>query len=125
MYQSLDLFSTAIDMAKRAGARQAVVAGNIANADTPGYRAKTLPAFAESYRDQAALSPRRSRVGHIGALDAGSGVRLQNRTGQAAPNGNTVSLETEMTAAAEVSQEQARAISVYRHALGIIRTTLG
>ena len=38
-------------LAAQSGARMAVIAENVANADTPGYKAKELPAFAEVYGD--------------------------------------------------------------------------
>ena len=42
MYESLDIFRTAAAMARHAGARQTVVAENIANADTPGYAGRDI-----------------------------------------------------------------------------------
>jgi flagellar basal-body rod protein FlgB len=66
MYQNLSIFQAAGAMAKHAGARQAVVAQNVANADTPGYRAQTIAPFTEVFEKTglggmhgaAALKPR-------------------------------------------------------------------
>ena len=41
------------------------------------------------------------------------------------PNGNSVSVEEEMLAAVEVQREHSQALAIYRHAMGIIRTSLG
>ncbi len=125
MYQSLDLFSTAFAMARHAGARQAVVAGNMANADTPGYRARALEEFSETLRQGQASAPRRSRPGHLAGAETAAVGRITLRPGEAAPNGNTVSVETEMMDAARIQQQQSRALAVYRHAMGVIRSSLG
>ena len=45
MFSNLTVFQTAHAMSVHAGARQALIAQNVANADTPGYRARDLPAF--------------------------------------------------------------------------------
>jgi flagellar basal-body rod protein FlgB len=125
MYESLDIFRTAAAMARHAGAQQAVVAQNIANADTPGYRAQTIGAFADSYRSDAGLAMRTTRAGHQqGALIPGSARPMQTND-EPSPNGNSVSLETEMLNGVEVAREHSRALAIYKHALGIIRTSLG
>lgn len=125
MYQSIDLFGTASRLASHAGARSAAIAGNIANADTPGYRAQAVEAFRETVDG---LAPRRSRPGHLGAPTGAAtpvGLRTSDRSGEAAPNGNTVSLETEMLETAAAKSDHNRALAVYRHAMGVIRTSLG
>ena len=48
MYDSLSLFRLAASMARHAGERQAVVARNMANADTPGYRAEATVPFSDA-----------------------------------------------------------------------------
>ena len=40
MFEGLEIFQLAGGVARHAASRQAVVAQNIANADTPGYRAR-------------------------------------------------------------------------------------
>lgn len=125
MYESLDLFQVSAAMARHAGARQAVVAENIANADTPGFRARALGAFADSYRGDAAQAMRSSRAGHLSA-DAAAGLTRPTVTDdEPSPNGNSVSLETEMLRGVEVQREHARALAIYKHALMVLRTSLG
>ena len=125
MYESLDIFRTAAAMARHAGARQAVVAQNIANADTPGYRAQTIAGFADSYRADTGLALRVSRAGHQTAVFGPGSARTSATTDEPSPNGNSVSLETEMLNGVEVAREHSRALAIYKHALGIIRTSLG
>ena len=52
MFSKLTVFQTAHAMAVHAGARQALIAQNVANADTPGYRAKDLPSFSQVFAPQ-------------------------------------------------------------------------
>ena len=49
MFTELNVFKIAYSMASHAGKRQALVAENIANADTPGYHAKDIKPFKEVY----------------------------------------------------------------------------
>jgi flagellar basal-body rod protein FlgB len=125
MYESLDIFRTAAAMAQHAGARQAVVAENIANADTPGYRARTIAAFADSYKADAGLALRATRPGHLRADNTAATPRPEFSDDEPSPNGNNVSLETEMLNGVEVAREHSQALAIYKHALGILRTSLG
>ena len=125
MYESLDIFRTAAAMARHAGARQAVVAQNFANADTPGYRARSIGPFAETYASDAGSALRVTRPGHILAQGSGGSARPEMTDEEGSPNGNTVSLETEMLHGVEVAREHSRALAIYKHALGIIRSSLG
>jgi len=128
MYETLDLFRTSAALARHAGTRQAVAAINVANADTPGFRAQMLPDFADTY--QGAM--RSTRPGHLGGSPdgvsdgvSGASSASQDAGGEAAPNGNTVSLEAEMFASAQASREHGRALAVWRHAATVLRATLG
>ncbi|MGR3631671.1 MAG: flagellar basal body protein [Limimaricola soesokkakensis] len=122
MYQSINLFDAAATLARRSGTRAAVIAANIANADTPGFRAQAVDDVAAETGSGVTL--RRSRPGHLGGTGT-TEPRLSDRPGPAAPNGNTVSLETEMMAAAAARSDHGRALAVYRHAMGVIRSSLG
>lgn len=126
MYQNLNLFRSANAMAAHAGARQALVAVNVANADTPGYRAQAIAPFAEAYRPSGGAPPlRTTRAGHIaGAVAAIPPARPVPAGSEPSPNGNTVSLEAEMLRSVEVGREHSRAIGIYRHALNVIRTSI-
>jgi flagellar basal-body rod protein FlgB len=126
MYASLDLFQTSSALARHAGAQQALVATNVANADTPGYRARTLSDFADAYRQQGPQGQvRMTRPNHQGASQPGITGRVTELPAEPSPNGNSVSIEEEMLHAIEAQREHSRALAVYRHAMGIVRTTLG
>jgi len=127
MFDKLEIFRMAQGLAVHAGTRQAVIARNVANADTPGYRAQDVADFNETYRKAGDEMPlRATRAGHLSAGETGfraAQIREDDAPGE--PNGNTVSLEEEMLKASETKSRHDLAIAVYRSSLGILRTSLG
>lgn len=129
MLDRLEILRQAQAMAAHAGARQAAIARNIANADTPGYQASDIAAFAQSYRAAGdGFAPRATRPGHL--LPSGHHPALgiaepRPIDGAVSPNGNGVSLEAEMMKAAEVRAQHDMALAVYQSAIGILRLSLG
>lgn len=126
MYQSLDLFQTAMAMARHAGAGQAAVARNIANADTPGFRAQQITPFHAAYDAHATSTQRVTRAGHM-ARDSTvqNFTQIKGGGGEPAPNGNAVSLEEELLNSVAVSREHNRALTIYRHTMTVLRDSLG
>lgn len=121
----LDILRTASAMATHATQRQSVIAKNIANADTPGYRAMDL----ERPRLQATSSfrMRSSNPKHLD-FDTGPAEHLPTKTtpfATSSPNGNNVSLENQMLITSEIQHQHELAIGVYKKSLTILRTTLG
>ena len=127
--KSTEVQAMARALAAHSAASQSVVARNIANADTPGYRGLESASFSEVYRDGGATRMRATRQGHLGAGDANGRraleVPLRPGTGEASPNGNTVSLEQEMMRAAYARQQHDMALAVTRSLGGVIKTSLG
>jgi len=122
MFEKLELTRMAQAMAAHAGARLGLVAQNVAQADTPGYRAQDLPDFGQTYDSGAGL--RTTRPGHMGHA-AGLLAQPRDRGGAASPDGNTVSLEREMVTAVGVRQQHEMALAIYRNTSEIIRASLG
>lgn len=116
MFDPLAINRMAHALAAHASARQGVVAANIAHADTPGYRARDVEAFAETFRRLQTAPPGQPAAPQLVPVDPGA--RL-------APNGNSVSLEAEMVKSVEARHQFDLALSITRGATGIIRTTLG
>jgi len=121
MYESLDVYRTSAALARHAGQRQALAAIDVANADTPGFRARSLPPFAETL--DGAPPMQRTRPGHLGGLDAPA-ARPVDAGGEASPNGNTVSLEAEIYASAQASREHGQALAIWRHTTQVLRTVI-
>lgn len=127
MFEKLEIFQMAGAMARHAATRQALVAQNIANADTPGYKARDMASFAETYQDDTGgMQIRATRAGHLtGSSSFSSSSRVIAGAGSESPNGNNVSLEGEMMKATEISGHHKRALAIYQSSLGIIRASLG
>ncbi|MGB7240832.1 MAG: FlgB family protein [Sulfitobacter sp.] len=128
MFENLDIFRMSHAMAVHAGQKQAVSAQNVANADTPGYRAQDLPAFKETYQATPAAPSmlRATRARHLNASVTGQQfVAIDDKQSPSAPNGNSVSLETEMLRSAAAKSQHDRALAIYKASLSILRTTIG
>jgi len=117
MFNDLKILHTASLMARHAVERHAQVAENIANADTPGYKAKDIEPFAEAYA-------RRERTTVDGGANAFRSERIQT-PGVASPNGNTVSLEDQMSRSAATTRDHDTAITIYSKTLSMLRSSLG
>ncbi|MEO1238618.1 MAG: FlgB family protein [Pseudomonadota bacterium] len=127
MFDRLEILQLARGMAAYSGARQTVLAENVANANTPGYRARDLPEFAEAYRSSTgSVELRQTRSGHVSGEGRASPLAdpiFENL--QADPTGNTVSVERELTRAADIRSDHNRALAVYSSSLDIIRAAIG
>jgi flagellar basal-body rod protein FlgB len=126
MFERIETLRMASEMALHAAGRQAVVASNVANADTPGYRAGDLRSFAETYRTGGSLALRTTRGDHIpAAASERAAAVVQDDRAQASPNGNTVSLETELVRSASAKRQHDVSLAIYRSSLDILRVSLG
>jgi flagellar basal-body rod protein FlgB len=124
MFEKLELTRMAQALASHAGARMGVIARNVANADTPGYKAQDLPPFAEVF-SQSGEGMRATRPGHFAASSDVAEMQTETAPGREAPNGNTVSLEGEMVKSVEARQSHEMALAVYRATADVIRASLG
>ncbi|SFL75109.1 FlgB family protein [Shimia aestuarii] len=126
MFKSLEVFKISHAMASHAARQQAVVARNIANADTPGYAARVLPEFEDivgHHRSTARMHT--TRPGHFGSTLEPAAIRPEDAKGHTSPNGNGVSLEEEMIKAVNVKRQHDRALAIYKSSLKVLRTSLG
>ncbi|WP_245947625.1 flagellar basal body protein [Jannaschia seohaensis] len=115
------LMRLATDAAKHAAARQTVIATNVANADTPRFRASDLPAFRP---DAGRLPLRRSHPAHMAGAPDRSGPEIL-RDARADPNGNTVSLQDQVLRGVESARAHNRAVTIYKASLDLLRASLG
>ncbi|WP_333816096.1 FlgB family protein [Tabrizicola sp.] len=124
MFEKLELTRMAQALAAQSGARMAVIAENVANADTPGYKARDVPAFADIY-EEAGLEMRTTRPGHLSAPSQTAAPIPDVARGHDSPNGNSVSLEAEMVKSVEARQNHDMALAIYRATADVIRASLG
>ncbi|MBI6629384.1 FlgB family protein [Pontibaca salina] len=122
MFTELKVFKLAHAMASHAGRRQAVVAQNMANSDTPGYAARDISSFADLIGKAGATTMHQTRPAHFSefAKDA-----AQGSVGAVHRGSNTVSIEEEMLKAVEVTRQHDRALAIYKSSLSILRSSLG
>lgn len=126
MFPANDVMGMASALAAHSEARLDAYAQNVANADTPGYRAKDLAPFTETYRSGPDLTLLQTRAGHLGDGDANPALRPAPRgLGHMSPNGNDDSLEDETMRAAVARQDHDMALTIYKSALNILRTSIG
>ena len=125
MLESLSITRMAEALADHSASRLDLIARNVAQADTPGYKAMDLPAFAKVYEDQANEGMRATRPGHFTTTETAFQPVAEATGGEASPDGNTVSVEKEMVKSAEVRQDHDMALAVYRSAQDILRISLG
>lgn len=127
MFEKIEMMRMARAMGQHVAERQTIVARNIANADTPGYKAQDLQAFEDSYRgrnDIPALRTTDER--HLSTPDwSPAAARVTSAETGVSPNGNSVSLEDEMLKAAELKREHDLSLGIYRSALELMRTSIG
>lgn len=126
MDQNLNIFQLASGLMAHASERQALIARNVANADTPGYKARDLSPFSAEYAANH-MALRATRSGHIAPAPNAprAGVVIDSVFGAEAPNGNSVSIEDQMVRASEVRQQHDLAMGIYQKSLQILRISMG
>jgi flagellar basal-body rod protein FlgB len=113
--ETLALFSLASQRASWLATRQATIASNVANANTPGYRSQDVTPFT-SVLSHLQLPMAATAQGHIqpNAL-AGSKARVKGADSwDVVYSGNSVNLEQEMLKAGEVGGAHALETGVVR-----------
>lgn len=128
MFEKISLIKIAQNRAAYESARMNVVARNITNADTPNFRAKDLPEFKSTYEDMGgpgemkATRPRHFGSNAIHSSAASLKEVYTQDTGK--PNGNNVSLETQMVKAVEAKQGHQMALAIYGSISDILKVSM-
>jgi len=106
--------------------RQQVLAENVANADTPNYRARDLvPPNFESALQTASVPLATTNPRHI-AMSGGSPFSADNDPHyEIRPRGNGVTHEDEMLKLAGNQMDYDAVTSIYTHSLALIKTAVG
>ena len=107
--------------------RQRVLAENVANADTPNYRARDLAPPDFSHEIQAALTLDRTNPLHINAQAGGGSAFAADSSGRYAirPRGNSVTHEDEMMKVASNQMDYEAVTSLYTRSLALIKLAIG
>jgi flagellar basal-body rod protein FlgB len=115
MIGSLDILRMAQSFAAHAAIRQQAIAQNVANADTPGYRARDAVAFAEYW----------ARTQRDGGASPHDLVRPDAHPATVSPDGNTVSVEHEMMRATAARGQHEMALGIYSMTRDLMRASIG
>ena len=107
--------------------RQRVLAENVANADTPNYRAKDLAPPDFSHEMQLALALDRTDPAHITAQAGGGSAFAADSGGryEIRPRGNSVTHEDEMMKTASNQMDYDAVTSLYTRSLALIKIAIG
>lgn len=104
--QSMALFDLASRQSQWLTQRQTVIAGNIANANTPGFKAREIKAFDAAMDAAANSAPSLTLTHPMHLAEAGTVARLsdvqQEKTGEVLQSGNDVDLEQEFLKTGEI-----------------------
>jgi flagellar basal-body rod protein FlgB len=117
-----------------AQARQRVLSENVANADTPGFRAQDLTPL--KFEDSLLTAPRqvstvalvRTEDGHMAGMSASGDGQFRPREHpdySVRPTGNAVNLEQEMMKVAANQMDYQAVTALYARSLSLIKTAIG
>jgi len=127
----LKLFASLGERMRWLNERQRVLAENVANANTPGYKARDVaePDFAKllagtSSRLALATTAQGHLAGGAGA-DGKHGSRVRERPADVTASGNTVMLEEEMMKVSQTASEYELTSGLYAKHLGMLRLAIG
>ncbi len=118
-----DFFSAASRRLEYIDQRQRVLAQNIANANTPDYHARDLSPF-EKLLQGSAVAPARTDAAHLGGVFEGASLVTEPASARA-PDGNTVSVESELTKVADDETSANMVSNLWKTTMGMYLTALG
>ena len=142
----LTVLAMAKGLASHSTTRQSLVTQNIANSDTVGYRARDVKPFADVYEGPGApdrgpasaqagaaeqiFRANATRPGHVGFMSGTQRAEAAqtyeiSRLGADSPNGNTVSIEDQMSRGARAVADHELALGVLRKSMDLIRMSIG
>lgn len=106
--------------------RQAVLAQNVANANTPGYKPHDLRPFSAMLHGAVAVSPIRTQSNHLaGTISARQPDEIIDHTYTQSPDGNAVALEDQLVKVAGTEATHSMVTAIYRKYLGLFSMALG
>jgi len=110
--------------------RQEVLAQNIANADTPQYKAQELKPF--SFRDALSegrrLQPAATAAAHLTGTTAASGTVREQRVRnpyETSPDGNSVVIEEQMMKLSQNGMDYQTVTNLYRKQVALLKQAMG
>jgi flagellar basal-body rod protein FlgB len=105
--------------------RRGVLAQNIANANTPGYKPHDLKSFATTLGGVGAVAPMRTNPNHLGSAGGMALSEVVDRTHTQSPDGNAVTLDEQLMKVADTDTAHALVTTIYKKYLGMFSMALG
>lgn len=127
----MKLFNMSDQKLKWLGERQAVLAQNVANADSPGYNARDIrPINFERTLDQhTRLAVKQTEKNHLVGSGPQSQYRLEDKKAsevyESSPNGNGVILEEQLMAIQDTKLQHDLVTNLYNKQITMFKTALG
>ena len=122
----VDLFTLAERRLAWADRRQTVLAQNVANANTPGYKPHDLRAFADMLGSANVVEPMRTQPNHLlGSTSVGAPGEVVDQAHTQAPDGNAVALDEQLLKVADTTTTHQLVTTIYKTYLGMFGTALG
>ena len=129
MTKLFDLFSEKMNYLTQ---RQAVIGGNIAEANTPGYRPKEIESFDSVLQRQVANAPTGTMAvtneKHLTGTAGGNGAFKVTRSKdvyEVKPGGNAVVVEQQLADLAQTNSDYAVVTGLYKKMMGLLKTAIG
>ncbi|WP_246375254.1 flagellar basal body rod protein FlgB [Gluconacetobacter takamatsuzukensis] len=105
-------------------ARESLLAGNVANANTPGYVSKDITAFQGVLQNQMAVTLAQTDAGHLSGHGGANGTKSVSGV-NSSPDGNQVELEDELEKVADTNDQQRFATNAYSVYMSMFNIALG
>lgn len=119
--ESIPFFKNASQRLQWLSARQAVITQNIANSDTPDFKAKDVTPFSKMLDGAQRTGVVTTNAKHIGGSPVSSvGTEINKDTWGESIDGNTVVLEQQAIQANEVGEDYKLAARMYRKGFELI-----
>jgi flagellar basal-body rod protein FlgB len=121
---NVDLFDLAERRMAWLNRRTALLADNIANADTPNFKPHDLQPFAATLAG-ATVVPLRTDPRHLASAASDGTAAAITRTDEHGLDGNAVRIDVEMTKLADTDTAQSLVGGLWQSYIGMFRTVLG
>jgi flagellar basal-body rod protein FlgB len=106
--------------------RQSVLAANIANANTASFQARDVKSFESVLAGAGSIGPTRTQPAHMaGTTPTGLASLTTDPPKARALDGNTVSLDQQLTKVADTETTQALVTTIWKKYMGMFSMALG
>jgi flagellar basal-body rod protein FlgB len=122
----IGLFDLAEKRLTWAAARQTVLASNIANANTPGYKARDVESFQSMLAGYGGLAPVQTQPMHLsGTIPTSSVGQVTGQPSVRSIDGNGVTLDQQLTKVADTETTESMVTTIWKKYMSFFSMALG